>query len=67
MIDRHRDGIRWALGPGHCTVRWASSMGRSLLFYSRSFEGLSSTLLCKTQYEAAGLGFFLKDLLENVK
>ncbi|CAN0273463.1 unnamed protein product, partial [Ectocarpus sp. 8 AP-2014] len=39
----------------------------SLVFYSRSFEGLSSTLLCKTQYEAAGLGFFLKDLLENVK
>lgn len=39
----------------------------SLLFYSRSFEGMSSTLLCKTQYEAAGLGFFLKDLLENVK
>lgn len=39
----------------------------SLLLYSRSFECLSASLLCKTQYEAAGLGFFLKDLLENVK
>lgn len=39
----------------------------SLMLYSRSFECLSSTLLCKTQCEAASLGFFLKDLLENVK
>ena len=37
----------------------------SLLFYCRSFEYLSPKLLGMSQYEAAGLGFFFKDLLEN--
>lgn len=39
----------------------------SLLLYERSFLCLSPTILCKSQYEAASLGFYFKDLLENIK